>query len=169
MNFEFADFYFVLIHLELKGWVRIVTSIASLVINLKGVEQQLRSLIEDKAAGPDQLYPWLLKMAATEIAPILTDIFQISIREGKLPKLWREANICCSFKKGDKSNPENYRPISLNCVTCKILEHSIHSHMKHLVDYVILVDSQHGFRAKRSTEDTETQLLATVHDIAYAL
>ena len=55
-----------------------ITSIASLVINLKGVKQQLRSLIEDKATGPDQLYPWLLKMAATEIAPILTDIFQTS-------------------------------------------------------------------------------------------
>ena len=48
-------------------------SIASLVINLKGVEQQLRSLIEDKAAGPGQLYPWLLKMAATEIAPVLKE------------------------------------------------------------------------------------------------
>ena len=144
-----------------------IPSIASLVINLKGVEQQLHSLIEDKAPGPDQLNPWLLKMAATEIAPILTDIFQTFIREGKLPKLWREANVCCIFKKGDKSNPENYRPISLTCVTCKILEHIIHSHMmKHLVDHVILVDSQHGFRVKRSTE---TQLLAMVHDIAYAL
>ena len=105
-------------------------------------------------------------MAATEIAPVLTDIFQTSITEEKSPKLWREANIWCIFKKGDKSNQENYRPISLNCVTGKILEHIIYSHMKHLVDYVILVDSQHGFRAKRSTE---TQLLATVHDIAYAL
>ena len=101
-------------------------SIASLVINLKGVEQQLRSLIEDKAAGPGQLYPWLLKMAATEIAPILTDIFQTSIREEKSQKLWREANISYIFKKGNKSDPENYRPISLNCVTCKILEHIIH-------------------------------------------
>ena len=81
-----------------------IPSIASLVTNLKGAEQQLHPLIEDKAPGPDQLNPWLLKMAATEIAPILTDIFQTFIREGKLPKLWREANVCCIFKKGDKSN-----------------------------------------------------------------
>ena len=93
-------------------------------------------------------------MVETEIAPILTDIFQTSMREGKLPKLWREANVFCIFKKGDKSNPENYRPISLTCVT------------KHLVDYGILVDSQHGFRTRQSTK---TQLLATVHDMAYAL
>ena len=70
-----------------------IPSIASLIINLKGAEQNLYSLIEDKAPVPDQHCPWLLKMAATEIAPILTDIFQTSIREEKSPKLWREANI----------------------------------------------------------------------------
>ena len=47
-----------------------IPSIPSLIINLKGVEQHLHSLIEDKAPGPDQHYPALLKMAATEIAPI---------------------------------------------------------------------------------------------------
>ena len=144
-----------------------IPSIASLVINLKGVEQHLHSLIEDKAPGPDQHYPWLLKMAAAEIAPILTDIFQTSIREEKSPKRWREANIWCIFKKRDRSNPKFYRPISLTCDPFKILEHIILSHiMKHLVDYGILVDSQHSPRGRRSTE---TQLLATVHDIAYAL
>lgn len=114
----------------------------------------MHSLIEDKASGPDLLYPWLLKMFETEIALILTDIFHTSMREGRLPKLWREANVCCIFKKGDKSNPENYRPISLTCV------------MRHFVDYGIPVDSQHGFRTRQSTK---TQLLATVHDMAYAL
>ena len=136
-RFRFRSYSF---GIETMGPNSDITSIASLVINLKGVKQQLRSLIEDKATGPDQLYPWLLKMAATEIAPILTDIFQTSIREEKSPKLWREANIWCIFKKGDKSNPENYRPISLNCVACKILEPII---QKHLVGYAILVDSQH--------------------------
>lgn len=144
-----------------------IPNITPLIINLKGVEQQLHSLSEVKAPGPAQLFPWLLKMAATEIALILTDISQTSINEGKLPKQWREANFCCIFKIGNKSNPENYRPISLTCVTCKILEHIVHSHvMKHLADYGILVDSQHGFRGKWSTQ---TQLLATVHDLAYTL
>lgn len=114
----------------------------------------MHSLIEDKASGPDLLYPWLLKMFETEIALILTDIFYTSMREGRLPKLWREANVCCIFKKGDKGNPENYRPISLTCVT------------RHFVDYGIPVDSQHRFRTRQSTK---TQLLATVHDMAYAL
>ena len=70
-------------------------------------------------------------------------------------------------KKGDKSLPENYRPVSHTSVTCKILEHIIHSHvMDHLERFDILVDAQHSFRAKRSTE---TQLILTVDDIARTL
>jgi hypothetical protein len=44
---------------------------------------------------------------------------------GVLPKDWRDANISSIFKKGDKHLPENYRPVSLTSVTCKILEHLI--------------------------------------------
>ena len=117
---------------------------------------------DDKAPGPDQLFPWLLKMVATEVSPILTDIFQMSIDSATLPIKWREANICGVY------NPSNYRPISLMCIiTCKVLEHIIYSHiMKHLQQHNILVDSQYRFRAKHSTE---TQLVTTLHDIAYAL
>ena len=138
-----------------------------ITINCKGVETQLLKLKDDKEPGPDQLHPWFLKMTAVEIAPILTDIFQTSLDSATLPNQWREANICAIHKKGPKSNPSNYRPISLTCVTCKILEHIIYSHtMKHLEQHNVLVDSQHGFRSKRSAE---TQLVTTIHDIAYAL
>lgn len=102
-----------------------------------------------------------------EIAPILTDIFQTSIDTATLPNQWREANICAVHKKGAKRNPSNYRPVSLTCAACKILEHILHSHiMKHLEQHNVLVDSQHGFRSKRSTE---TQLVTTINDVAYAL
>ena len=68
------------------------------------------------------------------------------------------------FKKGDKHQTVNYRPISLTSITCKVLEHIIHSSvMKHFDRHHILTDAQHGFRKKRSCE---TQLLVTVHNIA---
>ena len=70
-------------------------------------------------------------------------------------------------KEKKKSNPSNYRPISLTCVASKLLEHIVHSHvMKHLSQYGVLSDYQHGFRAKRSTA---TQLIYTIHDIASAI
>ena len=71
--------------------------------------------------------------------------------------------MCAVFKKGKKSDPANYRPISLTCVASKILVHIIHSFiMKHLNDHNILTDCQHGFRAKRSTE---MQLILTLQAI----
>ena len=98
-----------------------IPKILDLVISEEGVLKQLQGLSPNKAAGPDELLPWFLRMFAEKLAPILTDIFQSSINMGTLPHQWREANICGIFKKGDKSLPENYRPVSLTSVTCKIL------------------------------------------------
>ena len=136
--------------------------VPQLLISPEGVLCQLKKLAPRKAPGPDQIPPWFLKIAANELAPLLADFFQSSVDSGVLPKQWREANITGIFKKGDKSKPANYRPISLTSIICKIMEHIIHSHvMKHLERLDILVDRQHGFRAKRSTV---TQLLQTAHD-----
>ena len=77
------------------------------------------------------------------------------------------ANVTAIYKKGSRAEAANYRPILLTSVASKLLEHIIHSHvMKHLEKHNILTDSQHGFRAKRSTE---TQLIQTIHDISKSL
>ena len=61
----------------------------------------------------------------------------------------------------------NYRPASLTSVTCKILEHVVHSNvMNHFLHNDILCDNQHGFRATRSCE---TELITTVQSIASQL
>ena len=70
------------------------------------------------------------------------------------------------FKGGNKdlSKAENYRPISLTSITCKVLEHIIHKNViSHLDQQRILTDVQHRFRKSRSCE---TQLLKTVNDLA---
>ena len=38
---------------------------------------------------------------------------------------WSTARISAIYKKGDKSNPSNYRPVSLTCITCKSMEHVV--------------------------------------------
>ena len=99
-----------------------------------------------------------------ELAPILQVIFQKSLDSGKLPHIWKEANVSPIFKKGDKSYPANYRPISLTCVLCKVLEHIVASNLtKHLANSNILFELQHGFSEKRSCE---TQLVILVDEIA---
>jgi hypothetical protein len=68
------------------------------------------------------------------------------------------------FKKGEKYLANNYRPVSLTCICCKILEHIVVSNiLKHLDEQNILVDCQHGFRSKQSCE---TQLLTLAHELA---
>jgi hypothetical protein len=42
--------------------------------------------------------------------------------QGLVPKLWKEGNITALFKKGDKTEPGNYRPVSLTSVICKTME-----------------------------------------------
>ena len=67
------------------------------------------------------------------------------------------------FKKGEKYDAANYRPVSLTCICCKTLEHILVSNInKHLALDSILADCQHGFRSQRSCE---TQLVQFVHDI----
>lgn len=67
------------------------------------------------------------------------------------------------FKKGDKHNPGNYRPISLTCICCKLLEDVLASNMmKHLETNNILYALQHGFRTNRSCE---SQVFSLVHQL----
>ena len=85
------------------------------------------------------------------------------ISAGELPLDWRRANISPIFKKGATTDPANYRPVSLTCTCCKLLEHIIDSQlMRHLSKFNIIADNQHAFRKKRSCE---TQLILTTHDL----
>ena len=98
------------------------------------------------------------------------NIFQLSVDSSQVPEALKNVNVTAIFKNSSRTEAANYRPISLTSVASKLLEHIryiIHSHvMKHLELHNILTDSQHGFRAKRSTE---TQLIQTIHDISKSL
>ena len=109
-----------------------------------------------------------LKDIAKEISKVRTDIYQDCINTGTVPSQWRHANVCAVHKKGKKSDPSNYGPVSLTCIASKVLEHIVHIRvMKDLSQYgELITDYQNGFSAKRSTE---TQLIFTIHDIASAI
>ena len=119
------------------------------------------------ALGPDELHPRVLKELATELGPIFAHLFQQSIDSGDIPKEWTLANISPLFKKGDRSLACNYRPVSLTCVPCKLLEHIVCSNiMAHLDENKLLSDKQHAFRKWHSCE---TQLATVINDWAKIL
>ena len=93
-----------------------------------------------KASRPDLLQTRILKLVASEIAHVLSVIFQQSYDTGTVPTDWTHANITAVFKKGDKTKPSDYRPVSLTCILCKTMEHILFSQiMKHLDQKNILV------------------------------
>ena len=121
----------------------------------------------DKAAGPDEIRIIVLKELRPEIAPIFQLIFERSLATGEVPFDWTKANVSPIFKKGDNSDPANYRPISLTCILCKVMEHIIASILtKHLNKHNMLYDHQQGFIQKRSCE---TQLIQLVEDLGRQL
>ena len=137
--------------------------IDDITITEEGIKKLLESLNPNKAPGPDDISGMVLKNCSGSIAPILKKLFQKSISTGTLPMEWLKANITPIYKKDDRTQPNNYRPVSLTSVICKLLEHIIHGHiMKHFEKHNILADQQHGFRKGRSCE---TQLSALVDDI----
>ena len=136
--------------------------IPKLTIRENGVEKLPQDINPSKASGPDGIPNYILKECASQIAPSLTVIFQKSIDTGTLPEDWLSASISCVYKKRDTHAAENYRPVSLTSVPCKLLEHIICKHiMKHLERHRILTSLYHGFRSGYSCE---TQLLVTLHD-----
>ena len=128
----------------LKTTKHISRSIPDLEIRSEGIEKLLKNINSFKASGPDNIPNRILKECAKQLAPGLTSIYQKSIDTGTLPRDWLNANVSCIFKKVDKHAPENYRPVSLTSVPCKLLEHAICKHMlKHLERHKVLTSLSH--------------------------
>ena len=104
-----------------------IEELGNINIEEKGINKLLADLKQNKACGPDDIPARLLKELNNELSPNFTILFQASVNQGKVPKDWKLANVTPLFKKGDKSDPGNYRPVSLTSITCKILEHIIYS------------------------------------------
>ena len=77
------------------------------------VLQKLQKLDPAKASGVDGISSRVLVELADEIAEPLAAIFQNSLATGEVPRSWKVADIVPIYKKGKKSVPGNYRPVSL--------------------------------------------------------
>ena len=130
------------------------------------VEKTLRSL-KPSAPGPDGVHPVVLLHCATSLSTPLTTVFQASLKQGRVPKDWTRANVTPIYKKGSRSDPLNYRPISLTSVACKTLERLIRTRLiSHLEESGLLSIHQHGFRSGMSCL---TQLLEYLCELENAM
>ena len=130
------------------------------------VEQVLRNLEVSKTSGPDKISSHMLKETAPSIASSITKLFNLFIRMDKIPDQWKESTVLIP-KYNLLFDPGNYRPISLACILCKLLEKHVYNIMyDHLLINHQLSDSQWDFRSGRSTVSA---LLTVTHDWFAAL
>ena len=121
------------------------------IITKEEVEKKLKALLPGKAQGPDQIPPRVLKELHKELAEPLAKLFNKSLEIGEIPKDWKFAEVTAIFKKGNKTDPGNYRPVSLTSVCCKIMEQFVRDNIvKHMTTNDLYSECQHGFRKKRS-------------------
>ncbi|KFQ73585.1 hypothetical protein N337_02614, partial [Phoenicopterus ruber ruber] len=92
-----------------------------------------------KSMVPDGIHPRILKGLADIITGPLSIIFQWSWEPGEVPVNWKLANVIPVFKKGEKEDLGNYRPVSLTSVPGKIMEKVILGVIKkHLRDNAVI-------------------------------
>ena len=128
------------------------STLSSITVTEEILLKHLKSLRVDKAAGPDDVHPYILKNLADTLVKPLTLLFNLSLSEKNLPEIWRKGIITALFKKGAKNLASNYRPISLTSIICKLLERIIvDCIIQHLTENNVYDKKQHGFTKKRST------------------
>jgi len=79
-----------------------------ITFSVDGIQHLLSCLGVNKASGPDNISPFILKECANEISPVLQVIFTQSLNTGTLPSDWVTANVCPVFKKGSCTIASNY-------------------------------------------------------------
>ena len=85
----------------------------------------LKTLSPYKALGPDKISPKDLKLSQESLVQGLFEVFEKSKDSYKFPKRWKQSQVTAIFKKGNKLDPNNYRPVSLLSVPGLLLERVI--------------------------------------------
>ena len=129
-------------------------------ISSEAVTRKLLALKPCSAPGPDEVHPRVLRELGHSLGHPLAMLYRRSLDTGILPPVWKQGMVVPIYKKGDKHDPGNYRPVSLTSVPCKILESLIRDElMQYLTTHNLLAEEQHGFRPGRSCN---SQLLETI-------
>ena len=98
------------------------SNICDIQVTEEMVRKELLNLNVNKSLGPDNIHPRILKELAEHLTEPVTLLFNKTIVNGVIPQDWKEAYVSPIYKKGTRSHAENYRPISLTSILCKIME-----------------------------------------------
>ena len=140
-----------------------VHRLSSIHLSPPEVQTVLKSLSVDKAAGPDLVNNKILRELSYELSLPLCDLFNKSLSSGVFPQIWKDANVCPVYKKGDPSSAGNYRPISLLSTIGKVFERLVFNYLFNLLhDNNFLTPVQSGFIPGDSTINQLTYLYNSI-------
>ena len=123
-------------------------------INEKELIKVIDSILPKSSCGFDLLSNRMLKKEKLKFSRLLLNLINETIKSKIFPDALKIARVIPIFKKGDRTNLNNYRPISLLPVLSKILEKIINNQITKKLDELHLIDdNQYGFRTGHSTED----------------
>ena len=106
----------------------------------------------NKSTEPDNLHPKISKELVQVIVEPLFIIFNLSIQLNKIPAAWKSTSITPIYKNNsDKYIAENYRPVSLTSMACKIMESIVRDAMLDYLKSNVLTNKKFGFPSGRST------------------
>ncbi|KAK4830657.1 hypothetical protein QYF61_012537 [Mycteria americana] len=121
------------------------------IIQGETVNDLLHHLDTHRPMGPDGIHPRVLRELAEVLTKPLSIIYQQSWLTGEVPADWRLANVTPIYKKGQKEDPGNYRPVSLTSVLGKLMEQiNLSAITQHVQDNQMIRPSQQGFMKGRS-------------------
>lgn len=144
-----------------------LTGVQDFEFSEAGIFDLLLQLDTKKATGPDDIPNIFLRRYAEWISKFLVIIFNKSFCTGVVPSQWKLAKIVPIHKSGSKTDPTNYRPVSLLCACSKIFEHILYHQVSLYLESVNFISKyQHGFQKGLSTI---TQLVDITHSFALAI
>ena len=96
-----------------------------LIVTPEMVAKKMKAMKDNKSPVVDGIPPKLLMETIDQTSIPLARVFNLSLKERVVPFEWKEANLIPLFKKGSRNKSDNYRPVSLTSVICKLLERLI--------------------------------------------
>ena len=121
--------------------------------NEQEIVKIINSLKNKNSTGFDCLSNRMLKREPHAFARLIVNLINTSIEEGSFPNCLKIAKIIPVYKKGDKTNLNNYRPIALLPVLSKVFEKVVNTQLNKIIDAKFIDENQFGFRNGHSTED----------------
>ena len=130
------------------------------------VTSAINSLKKGKSAGFDNLLPEMFIECKTFMSPILCNLFNFIYTNSLYPVSWTKGIIVPVPKKGDLSDANNYRGITLTSIFSKIFSIMLDNRLRKWAESNdIIHDCQYGFRQKRSTVDLVFILSSIVNKV----